>query len=97
MNIHDRHRAFIISNLAVSCFLQICWSVFAALLVQRFVPGSPLWIMVVLYVVGFLSCLISFFAVSSFYQGQIYKMVSLPLASVCFVGFSVWAGWASDT
>ena len=91
VNIYDHHRAFTISNLAVSCFLQLCWSTFAALVVQDFVPGSPLWIMVALYVVGLLSCLISFFAVSSFYQGQIYKMVSLPLALACFVGFSVWA------
>jgi hypothetical protein len=94
VNIYDHHQAFVISNLAVSCLLQVGWSAFAALVVHSFVPGSPAWIMMVLYAVGILSCLISFFAVSSFYQGQIYKIVSLPLATISFVLFSVWASLA---
>jgi len=90
VNIYDHHQAFVISNLAASCLLQVGWSAFAALVVHSFVAGSPVWIKLVLYVVGILSCLISFFAVSSFYKGQIYKIVSLPLATISFVLFSVW-------
>jgi len=97
VNIYDHHRAFVISNLAVSCLLQVGWAAFAALVVHSFVAGSLVWTMVVLYAVGILSCLISFFAVSSFYQGQIYKIVSLPLATISFVGFSVWAKVGSVT
>src|SRR6185369_9632169 len=85
VNIYDHHQAFVISNLAASCLLLGGWSAFAALVVHSFIAGSPVWIMAVLYVVGILSCLISFFAVSSFYQGQIYKIVSLPLATISFV------------
>jgi hypothetical protein len=90
MNLYDRANAFVISNLAVSCVLQAGWSAFAALAVQSLVAGTAVWTVVVLYVVGFLSCLIAFFAVSSFYQGHIYKMVSLPLTLVSFIVFSVW-------
>jgi hypothetical protein len=95
--------AYVISNLAVSCFLQAGWSAFAALTVQSFVVSTPVWIVVTLYLVGALSCLIAYFAVSSFYQGHIYKMVSLPLALISFIVFSVWPaggralyGWFFD-
>jgi len=95
--------AFVLSNLAVSCLLQAGWSAFAALAVQSFVVGTPVWIVATLYLVGVLSCLIAFFAVSSFYQGHIYKMVGLPLALVGFIVFSVWPasggvmyGWFFD-
>jgi hypothetical protein len=97
VNIYDRHWAFVISNLAVSCLLQVGWAVFAALAIHSFVAGSPVGIMVVVYAVGILSCLISFFAVSSFYQGQIYKIISLPLATISFGLFSVWAEVGSVT
>src|SRR5919109_478914 len=95
--------AYVLSNLAVSCFLQAGWSAYAALSVQSLVVSTPVWIVVILYLVGVLSCLIAFFAVSSFYQGHIYKMVSLPLALVSFIVFSVWPasgrviyGWFFD-
>jgi hypothetical protein len=91
VSLYDRSNAYVISNLAVSCVLQTCWSAFAALAVRSFVPGAPVWIVVILYLVGVLSCLVAFFAVSSFYQGHIYKVVSLPLALIGFVVFSVWA------
>ena len=90
VNIYDRSRAYVISNLVVSCFLQVGWSAFAALTVHRFAPGAPTWLVLILYLVGGLSCLVAFFAVSSFYQGHIYKLVSLPLALICFIAFSVW-------
>ena len=90
VNLYDHANAYVISNLAVSCFLQAGWSAFAALTVHSFVAGASIWLMVLLYFVGALSCLIAFFAVSSFYQGHIYKFVSLPLALISFITFSVW-------
>jgi len=90
VNIYDRPNAYVISNLAVSCFLQVGWSAFAALTVENFVPGAPVWVAVILYLVGGLSCLIAFFAVSSFYQGHVYKFISLPLALLSFIVFGVW-------
>jgi hypothetical protein len=94
VNIYDHHDAFVISNLAVSCFLQAGWSAFAALTIHSFVGGEPAWVVVILYPVGVLSCLIAFFAVSSFYQGHVYKLISLPLALVAFIVFSAWTAIA---
>ncbi|HEX7182528.1 MAG TPA: hypothetical protein VF756_11845 [Thermoanaerobaculia bacterium] len=90
VDLYHHANAFVGSNLAVSCFLQAGWSAFAALAVHRFATGVPVWGAVILYLVGALSCLMAFYAVSSFYQGAIYKLVSLPVALVCFVVFSVW-------
>jgi hypothetical protein len=90
VNIYDHPNAYVLSNLAVSCFLQAGWSAFAASVVQSFAQGAPIWIMLILYLVGVLSCLVAFFAVTSFYQGHIYKFVSLPLALISFIIFSVW-------
>lgn len=90
VNLYDHPNAFVNSNLAVSCLLQTGWSSFAAFCVQSFAGGTPVWLAVLLYVVGVLSCLIAFIVVSSFYQGHIYKLISLPLALVSFIVFSVW-------
>jgi len=103
VDMYSHADAYVLSNLAISCFLQAGWSAFAALTVQSFIVSTPIWIVVTLYLVGVLSCLIAFFAVSSFYQGHIYKMVSLPLALVSFITFSTWPasgrviyGWFFD-
>jgi hypothetical protein len=103
VNIYDHADAFVNSNLAASCFLQAGWSAFAALAVHGFVAGAPAWLALTLHVAGFLSCLVAFFAVSSFYQGHIYKLLSLPLALIGFVVFSAWTpgaralfGWFFD-
>jgi hypothetical protein len=103
VNIYDHADAYVNSNLAVSCFLQAGWSAFAALTVQSFVSGASSPIMLSLYLVGSLSCVIAFFAVSSFYQGHVYKLFSLPLALISFIVFSVWPasgrviyGWFFD-
>lgn len=97
VNIYDRSNAYVISNLAISCFMQAGWSAYAALTLPGFVQAAPTWIVVTLYLVGVLSCLVAFFAVSSFYQGHIYKLVSLPLALIGFVVFSVWPAGARVT
>ena len=103
VNMYDHPDAFVYSNLAVSCSLQFGWSAFAVLTLQSFVGSASLWIVSVLYLVGVLSCLVAFFVVSAFYQGHIYRFISLPLALVNFIVFSVWPasgrvlfGWFFD-
>jgi hypothetical protein len=103
VDIYTHANAFVISNLVVSCFLQVGWSAFTALTIQDSVFSTAVWIVVTLYVVGVLSCLVAFYAVSSFYQGHIYKFVSLPLTLIAFIVFSVWPasgrviyGWFFD-
>jgi len=95
VDLYTHTDAYVLSNLAVSCFLQAGWSAFAAVTVQGFVAGAPVWMVLTLHLVGVLSCLIAFFAVSSFYQGHIYKMISLPLAFVSYIVFSVWPAGGS--
>jgi hypothetical protein len=90
INMYDHFNTYVSSNLALSSFLQVGWSAFAALTVHSFVSGLSGWLVVSLYLVGGLSCLIAFFVVSSIYQGAIYKVISLPLALVSFLVFSVW-------
>jgi hypothetical protein len=90
VNIYDRANAYVISNLTVSCLLQAGWSAFAALAVQGFTGGASNWIALVLYLIGGVSCLTAFIVVSAFYQGQIYKLISLPLALITYIVFSVW-------
>jgi hypothetical protein len=90
VNIYNHPDAYVNSNLAVSCFLQAGWSAFAALIVYSFAVAAPVWLMLILYLVGILSCFIAYNIVSSFYQGHIYKIISLPLAFVGFIIFSIW-------
>lgn len=90
MNIYDRANGYIFSTLVVSCLLQIGWSAFAALTITGFAAGLPLWQVVLLYVVGFLSGLIAFWDVSSLYSGQLYRLISLPLTLLSFLVFSLW-------
>jgi hypothetical protein len=91
VNIYDHPDAYVISNLVVSCLLQAGWAAFAALAVHGTMAGAAGWLVVLLYLIGGLSCLVAFFAVSSFYQGHIYKLISLPLALLGFIVFSVWS------
>ena len=90
VNLYDRPNAFVFSNLAVSCALMVGWAAFAAYAVRGFIPGAEMWITVMLWIVGLVSCFVAFFAVSSFYQGHIYKLISLPLALISFLGFCAW-------
>ena len=103
VDIYTHADAYVISNLVVSCLLQVGWSAFAALTIQGFLASAPVWIVAALCLVGALSCLVAFFVVSAFYYGHIYKMISLPLALISFTVFSVWPasgrvmfGWFFD-
>lgn len=90
VSLYDHPNAYVFSNLAVSCGLQAGWAAFAALTVPRSVPGTPLSGLVLLYCAGVLSCLAAFVVVSAFYQGTVYRVISLPLALMCFFVFSAW-------
>lgn len=90
VNLYDHANAYVISNLAVSCIVQAGWAVFAATAVHRFTKGASTSVAVIVYGIGVLSCLMAYFSVSSFFQGHIYRLVSLPLSLVVFIIFSVW-------
>ena len=103
VDIDSHFDAYIISGLAVSGFLQAGWSAFAALTIHNFTAGAPVWVVVVLYVVGFLSCYVAFTVVSTLYVGSLYRQTNVLLAFASFVIFSVWPaggraiyGWFFD-
>ncbi len=103
MDLYDRFDAYVISGLIVSGFVQIGWAAFAAPVVHDFVAGTPIWITVILYVVGVFSCWVACVIVAAFYMGTLYKMVNLALAILSFAVFSVWPtaggviyGWFFD-
>ena len=103
MDLYSRFDAYVITGLIVSGFVQVGWSAFAAPVVHNFVADTPLWITVVLYVVGVLSCYVASVIVAAFYMGALYRMVNPILAIVSFIVFSVWPnagetiyGWFFD-
>lgn len=88
--LYDNFNLFLTSNLVVSSVLQVGWAAFAALTIPEYTDGAAAWMVGLVYLWGVLSCIAAFFVVSSFYQGDIYKLVSLPLALAGFLIFSVW-------
>lgn len=92
MSLYDRSAAYLATGLILGGLLQVGWSAFAARTVHGVVAEASFWTAAVSHLVGALSCLAAFFAVSSVYQGTIYKLVNLSLALVSFLVFSVWRG-----
>lgn len=92
INIYDHGNVFLVSNVLASCLLQIGWSIYIALSIDRFGSGATLIVTTGMYGVAVFSCLVSFYVVSAFYQGHLYRFVSLPLALLTFVIATVWAG-----
>jgi len=90
VNLYDHANTYVLSNLMVSCLLQIGWSAFAVLTLHANVVSVPSWLTMFLYLGALLSCFIAFLVVSAFYQGQIYRIVNLLLAAVSFLIFSLW-------
>lgn len=90
MDLYSHYNAYVVSGLALSGFLQVGWSAFVAPVFQESVAGAPVWMTVILYVIGVLSCYVASVIVGAFYMGGLYKMVNLPLAIVSFIVFSVW-------
>jgi len=87
----NRHlTTYAISSLVVCCILQAGWAAFAAPAVRAAVSDASVWMVVILYTIGVISCIAAYYIVSAFYQGQLYKSLSLPFAMLCFLVFSVW-------
>lgn len=90
MDLYERYNAYVITGLAVSGFLQVGWAAFAAPVIHNAVAGTAVWLTVILYAVGFVSCWVAAVIVAAFYMGSIYRMVNLILAILSFIVFSVW-------
>jgi hypothetical protein len=52
--------------------------------------GASIWIAIILYAIGVVSCWVACVIVAAFYMGSIYRMVNLALAALSFIAFSVW-------
>ena len=82
--------AYVVTNLALSAFVQMGWSAFAALAVTGIAPSSSMWVALGLHLAGFLSSLVASVMVGVFYQGTLYKFVNGPLALLSYILFAVW-------
>lgn len=82
--------ALVISNLSHAAIMLAGWSAFAALAVRDVVSDVATWLSAILWLVGFLSSYIAFNVLTSFYSGQVYKLINLIVASASFIFFAVW-------
>ena len=103
MNLDDHFDAYVITGLIFSGFVQVGWSAFAAPVIHDFIIDAPIWMVIILYAVGVVSCWIASVIMAAFYMGSIYRMVNLALAVLSFIVFSVWPnaggaiyGWFFD-
>lgn len=92
MDLYDHFDAYVITGLIFSGFLQVGWSAFAAPVIYNSIAGTPIWMAIILYAVGVVSCWIACVIVAAFYMGSIYRMVNLVLALISFIVFSMWPG-----
>ena len=76
IDLDSRFGAYVVSALAVSGFLQVGWSAFAALTIDGFVADTSAWIVGVLYLVGLVSCWVAYATVSALYMGSLYRLVN---------------------
>ena len=90
VDLYTNVNAFIISNLIVGGFIMAGWSAFAALIFRSSLSGTPTWIGVILFFVGFLSSVIASQVAGFFYQGTIYKFTNLLIACAGFLVFAIW-------
>jgi hypothetical protein len=89
MDLYSRFDAYVITGLITSGFVQAGWSAFAAPLVRHFAADSAVWVSIIVYSVGVLSCYVASVIVAAFYIGSIYRHVNAILAIVSFIVFSV--------
>lgn len=90
LDLYSRSNAYIIAGLAVSAFLQIGWSAYAAPVIDSSVADTSVWVMIILYVIGGVSAYVASVIVGAFYMGGLYRMVNAALAFLSFAVFSVW-------
>lgn len=103
MDLYSRFDAYLISSLIVGGFLQVGWSAFAAPVIHSSVTEAPIWMMVVIYGVGVISCYVACVIVSTLFIGTLYRMANAVLAVLSFIIFSIWPdaggvtyGWFFD-
>lgn len=90
INLYERGNTFMAMNLIASVALVMGWSAFVTLNIRNFASGAPLWLTVVLWLIGIVSSWIACLIVGSFYTGHLYRFVSLLLALVSFLVFAIW-------
>src|ERR1044072_8224200 len=90
MNLYDHFNAYVITGLIFSGFVPVGWSAFVAPIIHDFVAGAPIWIAIILYGAGVVSCWIATVIVAPFYMGSLYRTVNPILAIISFIVFSVW-------
>ena len=90
MDLYERSNAYIITGLAVSAFLQLGWSAYAAPIFHNAATGASVWLMIMLYLVGAVSAYVAAVIVGAFYMGGLYRLVNSALAILSFAVFSIW-------
>jgi hypothetical protein len=82
--------AYVLSNLAVGVVLLVVFTGYVALLLRGSAGGAPVWMMVILLVIGLLSSHAGYGTVSAVYGGTLYRTVNLAVALGGFVLFAAW-------
>lgn len=103
LDLDSHFDAYVISGLVAGGFLQVGWSAFLAPVLHNFVADASVWVTIILYAMGIVSCYVACVIVAAFYMGAIYRFVNPILALVSFIVFSVWPaagrvmyGWFFD-
>jgi hypothetical protein len=81
---------YVLMNLVLSATLQVGWCAFAALTVINFTLSAPLWVAIVLYLIGFISSYLMNSVVNAFYHGVIYRKINALLALIAYLIFAIW-------
>lgn len=82
--------AYVLTNLAVGGTLLVFWTGYTALLIRESAQGAPLWMAILLYVLGFVASHAAYGTVSAIYGGTLYRTVHLFVALGGFVLFALW-------
>lgn len=90
MDLYSRSDAYIITGLAVSAFLQVGWSAYAAPVIHGSIAGASVWVTILFYLIGGISAYVAAVIVGAFYMGGLYRLVNSALAILSFAVFSVW-------
>jgi hypothetical protein len=82
--------AYVLSNLAVGVALLITFTGYVSLLLRGSAGGAPVWMMIILLVIGLLCSHAGYGIVSAVYAGTLYRTVNLAVALGGFVLFAAW-------
>ena len=90
-NIYDHANAYIVLNLLACGVPMVGWSVYAVGLINPVGVGA--WTVVLLYVTGGLSAVVSGMVASSIFNGHLYRTAALFLGLPFFMLYAAWAGF----